>query len=86
MLEDLAIPAPAAEGQVTRTHEHVAFVLRGQDRDLGVKNAVRDGDWLNFVILADALRTLFAQTATHALHVSEYESLRSPSPDKRVGV
>jgi hypothetical protein len=84
VLEDLAVAAPAAEGQIAGTDQHVAFVRCREHGQLRMKQAVRHGHGLEFVILADPLRSLFAQARTHALNIRQNERLRSAAANQPV--
>jgi hypothetical protein len=49
-----------------------------------MKDARRDGNRLNLVILADALPALLAQARAHVLDIGKDERLASAAADQRV--
>jgi hypothetical protein len=49
-----------------------------------MKDSRLDSNWLNLVILADALCPLLAQARAHALYISEDHGLAAASADERV--
>jgi hypothetical protein len=84
VFQHLEIRAPAAEGQVSGTNKQVAVLMPGKDGDLRMKDARRDGNRLNFVILADAQRALLTQARAHTFDIGEDERLASTAADQGV--
>jgi hypothetical protein len=63
----------------------VAFVLIRKDRNLRMESiAGRDGNRLDVVVLAHALRALLAQAGPNAVNVCKDERLTRPAPDQGV--